>query len=182
MAKRVLAVLTTAVLSAAGLALAGGSAAMAQTDPPKRAAVQACRQAAAPTKDRESFQACLAKAGVTGRPGRPAKGPGHGPAMARRAVHGEFTVKGKDGTFQTLTFDRGTVATATTANRIVLTRPDGPTVSFELTADTRYKGIANAAAIEKGKPAYVVSKAGKAVLVAQHKAGNKAPRPVVPKP
>ena len=175
---------TFVALVVSATALGGGSVAWAQTAPTagrspsaeqqaKRAAVKACREAAAPTKDREALKACLEKAGITRRPRPVAK-------AVRRSVHGELVVKGKDGTFQTVQVDRGTVTSSSTT-QIVLARKDGVTVTLALTSETRYRGIDGAAAIRRGEPAQVVSKDGKALGVRQGAGGNKAPGPVVPK-
>jgi hypothetical protein len=95
-------------------------------------------------------------------------GHGHpGLALLRRADHGTVEVKNKDGSWVTVTFDRGTV-TAASASSITLQRPDGQSVTIALTADTRYRGISSADQIATGKAAIVASDSnGNALLVAQ---------------
>lgn len=179
MMKRVLA---SVVIS--GLTLAGGSVAWAQAPPKatpaerdaRKAAAKACVAEAAQTKDRAALKACLEAAGIDRRPAAKRR---TAPAGSR-GVHGEMVVKAKDGTFQTVEFDRGKVAEATTMSSIVLDRPDGQSVTLALTDTTRYRGIDGAAAIRKGRPAQVISKDGKALVVKQGNPGNKAPRAVVP--
>ena len=92
----------------------------------------------------------------------------HGlPGALGRAVHGTVIVPNGAGGFHEVTFDRGRVDAASDGGRIVLDRPDGPEVSVELTADTKYHGIENAAALVDGRPAMVVSRDGKALHVVQ---------------
>ena len=160
-------------LIVAGLVLGGGAVALAQTDgaPPqapgaeegraeRQGELRNCREEAA--QDDEARRRCLE--------GRRRHGPGlH---AFRRAVHGDLVVRGEEGGFEQRTFDRGTVDAATTDQRIVLTRPDGPTVSFELTGDTDYHGVDGGGAIRKGEPAMVVSEGGKALHVGQRPAGE----------
>ena len=86
--------------------------------------------------------------------------------LIRKADHGSLDVKGQDGTFSTVTFDRGNVDAASPTS-ITLTRPDGQHVTKAITADTTYHGIDGAAAIQVGKPALVVSKGDAATVVAQ---------------
>jgi hypothetical protein len=160
-------------LIVAGLVLGGGAVALAQADgaPPqapgaeegraeRQGQLRKCREEAA--QDEEARRRCLE--------GHRRHGPGM--HLARRAVHGDLVVRGEEGSFEKRTFDRGTVDGATTDQRIVLVRPDGPTVSFELTGDTDYHGIDGAGAIREGEPAVVVSDGGKALRVGQRQAGG----------
>ncbi len=89
-------------------------------------------------------------------------------AIARRSVHGDVVVKDKDGQYVTVTFDRGTV-TAASATSITLTRPDGPSVTLTVNADTKVHGPASAAAVVAGKDAVVVSRSGTATQILQRK-------------
>ena len=70
-----------------------------------------------------------AKAG--GRPG--------GPGVLKGAIHGDLLVRGENGTTRTVTFDRGKI-TAISAGSITLKRPDGVSVSKNLTDQTVYNG------------------------------------------
>lgn len=159
----------------------------------KRAALRDCVEKAG--EDAAARRACLAAAGLPklgdhphpGGPGRPGFRPGALGALGK-AVHGTVIVPGEGGTWQTVTFDRGKVNEATDGAKIVLDRPDGQKVTIALSADTKYHGIADAASIQEGKPALVVSKDGKATHVVQRDPahargpdhGNNGDVPVVP--
>jgi hypothetical protein len=128
------------LLLTVGLVLAGGAVAVAQSDP-QRPALESER--------------------------RGPRGPKHhrpGADVLGRAIHGDVVVRTGEGAFDTVTFDRGEVDESTTAEQIVIDRPDGTTVRVALTDDTKYKG---AEGIRKGAPALVVHKDGKARTVAQ---------------
>ncbi|HET7489194.1 MAG TPA: hypothetical protein VFJ85_14785 [Acidimicrobiales bacterium] len=134
----------------------------------KRQALRACMQQA---QDDAARTACLTAAGLpadrlpmaAGRNGLGLPGPG----VLGKAVHGTLLVPGENGSWQTVTFDRGTVADATTTSTIVLSRPDGQTVGIALGGATKYHGVADAASLQKGKPAMVVSINGTATQVMQ---------------
>ena len=161
----------------------------------RRAALRACIEKAG--GDATARQACLAVAGLPGLgeyrgsghggPGHPGFRPGAFGALGR-AVHGTLIVPGVGDSWQTVTFDKGKVDDATDGTRIVLDRPDGQKVTIALTPETKYHGIADSAGIQKGKPALVVSKDGKATHVVQrdptHRErpddGNNGDGPVVP--
>ncbi len=138
----------------------------------KHDAVRACIEAAG--GDAAARRACR-PAGAPHGPGHPGPGPGGpgrpghaGLGLLGKAVHGSVVVPGPtEGTWQTVTFDRGKVDATTDGSRIVLDRPDGETVTIALTADTKYHGIADAAGIKKGEPAMVISKDAKATQVVQ---------------
>jgi hypothetical protein len=103
----------------------------------------------------------------------------HAPAPLRRAVHGDLVVRGQDGRFESLTFDRGTVNEATDTSKLVLDRPDGKQVTLELTAETRYRGVEGAAQLREGERAMATSRDGKALSVRQggpNKGPGKKPR------
>lgn len=87
-------------------------------------------------------------------------------AVARRAVHGDLVVKDKDGAYVTVTFDRGTVSSAS-ATSITVDRPDGQQVTLTVDADTKVHGKASAAEVETGKAAIVVSRTGTATQILQ---------------
>lgn len=180
----------------------GGTTSTPTSAPPANAdrrakgeALRACVQQAG--KDRTALRACLAAAGVPKpagpggvKPVKPAGPPRPGLALGAlaKAVHGSVIIPGEGTTWQTVTFDRGSVNAAGDGSKIVLDRPDGQQVTLSLTADTRYQGIAGAAALQDGTPALVVSKDGKATLVVQKDpahakrpgAGNNGDAPVVP--
>ncbi|MEA3075536.1 MAG: hypothetical protein QOF60_444 [Actinomycetota bacterium] len=90
--------------------------------------------------------------------------------FAKRAVHGEFVVRTKDG-FQTIDIDRGQL-TSKDGNTLHIHRPDGADVTVTLGETTRFRGVANADALRTGKPVVVVSKGGQAVAVAQRPAAT----------
>lgn len=206
-------VLAGLVLGGAAVAWAGGGPprptvlALAQTGdtttppstPPtpadrraRREAARACLEAAG--QDAAARRACLDAAGPHKPGGGPnlRGGPLGGLGMLGKAVHGSVVVPGEaEGTWQTVTFDRGTVNEATDGGTIVLDRPDGEQVTLALTADTTFHGVADAAAIQEGKPAMVVSKDGTATQVVQRDPataarpdhptpGNNSDAPVVP--
>ena len=146
-----------AAVLVAGLVLGGGATAYAAG--PARGARRECvaqLKAAGQRRGPEARQAlrtCMADAGLAklGAAG-----------LFERAVHGDLVVRAKGG-FQTYTFDKGKVESAS-ADSITLTRPDGQQVTLSITADTRHRG---AWPPQAGKPAVVVSQSGRAVLVAQ---------------
>jgi hypothetical protein len=91
--------------------------------------------------------------------------------ILRRVVHGDLVVRGKDGNFENVTYDRGTLD-GVSGDTLTLTRPDGKKVSVKLTSDTKFRGVANASELKAGKQTLVTSRDGKALTVAQ-RAGNK---------
>jgi hypothetical protein len=151
----------------------------------RREALRACLEAAG--EDAAARQACRPE-GLRG-PGHHRPGPKHGGPLAGlgllgKAVHGTAIVPGPtEGSWQTVTFDRGKVEAATDGSKIVLARPDGQTVTLVLNGDTKYHGIADAGAVREGEPAMVISKDGTATHVLQrdpehrepHGAGRPAP-------
>ncbi|MDP8992322.1 MAG: hypothetical protein M3N31_04610 [Actinomycetota bacterium] len=157
-----------AVLLVTGLVLGGGALALAQGQP-----------------DRPSPE--------QGGPGREQFGKGgHGAGFIGRAVHGDLVVRGEDGKFENVSFDKGTVHADSDGSKVVIDRPDGKQVTLELTPETRYRGVAGAAQLREGRPAMVASRDGKALMVAQRMgqrdgpeegpgAGNKNGPPAVPK-
>jgi hypothetical protein len=105
----------------------------------------------------------------------PADHPGPGPKGGRgpgamgalgHAVHGDLIVRTKDGTFEKVVFDRGTL-TASDADSLTLHRPDGVDVTVKVDDQTRYKGVENAAALQQDQPVAVVAKDGTAKAVMQ---------------
>ena len=141
----------------------------------RREAARQCLEQAG--EDAAARRACLDAAGIHkpgghhGRKGPGGPGPGGpGPGVLGRAVHGTVVVPAEGGGWQEVTFDRGTVDAASDESKIVLDRPDGQEVTIALAADTRYRGIDGAAAVQDGRPALVVSKNGKATQVFQRPA------------
>jgi hypothetical protein len=89
--------------------------------------------------------------------------------LARRAVHGDVVVKAKDGSFVTVTFDRGTV-TAASDTSVTLQRPDtNQPVTLTVDANTKVHGVASASALQTGKQAVVISHAGTATQILQRR-------------
>ena len=172
-----------AVLVVAGLVLGGGALALAQ-GPPDRPGTEpgAARGRADREAERQAFRDCRQRAGqdqAARRQCRQQFGPGkHGGGPLRRVVHGDLVVQGDDGQFENVTVDRGAVNEATDTSKLVLDRPDGKQVTFELTTETRYRGVEGAAQLRKGQPAMVTSRDGKALTVGQrdpNKGAGKGP-------
>ncbi len=92
-------------------------------------------------------------------------------AIVRRTVHGDLVVRGKGGTFQNVTLDRGTVQ-AKGDNTLTLKRPDGPVVTVKVDANTRYRGVSSFDQVQTGQPAIVLSHDGTAIAVAQRSPGR----------
>ena len=151
-----------------GLVLAGGAVAVAQSAPERPTFTQS------QAEDGPDRQAPEGRK----RPGpRGLKHHRLGENVLGRAVHGDLVVRTGEDSFDTVTFDKGEVDEATTAEQLVIDRPDGATVRVALTDDTTYKGVEGAEDIRKGVPAFVVHKDGKARTVAQRPErprGNKA--------
>lgn len=167
-----------AIVLVAALVLGGSALALAQGGPPRPTAEPGGKQGGADRQARRwALRQCLDRAGQDEEARRrcQAEHGKVGPGVLRRAVHGDLIVRGEDGSFQTVAFDRGMVNQATDGARIVLDRPDGKQATLQLTADTRYRGVGDAGALRKGQPAMVVSRDGKAVVVAQ-RSGDHGPR------
>ena len=62
-----------------------------------------------------------------------------GPGVLKGAIHGDLLIRNDDGTTRTVTFDRGKV-TAISAGSITIERPDGVSVSKNLTDQTAFTG------------------------------------------
>jgi hypothetical protein len=109
------------------------------------------------------------------RPGR-AGARGGMAGIAGRVVHGDLIVRGKGGTFENVTLDRGTLS-AKGDNSLTLSRPDGKSVTVKVDGSTKYRGVSDFAALQTGKPTIVASKDGVATLVAQRVPGGNTPNP-----
>jgi len=62
-----------------------------------------------------------------------------GPGVLKGAIHGDLLLRGENGTTRTVTFDRGKI-TAISAGSITIARPDGVSVSKNLTDQTVFNG------------------------------------------
>lgn len=87
--------------------------------------------------------------------------------LFERADHGTLDVRESDGTYVTYTFDKGTVAAGTSGSQIVVSRPDGQTVTLKIDGATKFRGITSASELTVGSRVVVVSKAGTATMVGQ---------------
>jgi len=105
--------IAAAVIIAVGLATAG--IAYAESQPP----------------DPSVGPKAPAAANAGGRPG--------GPGVLRGAIHGDLLVRDENGSTRTVTFDRGKV-TAISATSITIERPDGVSVTKNLTDQTVFTG------------------------------------------
>jgi hypothetical protein len=193
-----------ALLVLAAVLLGSGAYAWAQTSdtspsapsttapgaaPDRQAAVQQCLQQSGATDpksatpdQRKAIRDCLKEKGVKrGRPGR--AGPGKpGPGVLSRVVHGDLIVKGQDGKFENVIYDRGK-QDSVKDNKLTITRPDDKKVTVTLTGDTKYKGVKDASELQDGRETLVVSKDGKALTVGQRgdKGGPQGQQPNGPK-
>lgn len=162
-----------ATLLIGAVVLGGGAVAYAQTQPadpsagtgsatrPDRAEARACLKAHRENPDAEPSAACQAlrermKSGPRG---------GGEHSFLRRGIHGEILVKDGDG-YSTVIFDRGRVTSASSGS-ITLERPDGQSVTVSTDDATVYRGISGFDEVRTGDPALVVTKGGRATLVAQ---------------
>lgn len=100
--------------------------------------------------------------------------------LGKRALHGEFVAKGKDGAFVTVDGQRGAV-TQVSSTRITLKSADGFTATYVLTADTKVRKDGNPGKIgdvKVGEAALVLAtksgdaKTAKGVVVGDPKAGK----------
>ncbi|HEX2849596.1 MAG TPA: hypothetical protein VHN98_03550 [Acidimicrobiales bacterium] len=141
--------------------MGGGAYALAQTTP------------ARPSLDNVSNAAVATLADTT--PGATSTAtPRARRALLRRSVHAELVVKAKDGSFQTIDIDKGTLSNVN-GDVLKVDRPDGKQVTVKVDSATRYRGISGAGALRTGDKIVVVSKGGTAVVVGQRPAGSTAP-------
>ena len=113
--------------------------------------------------------AALATAGIAyaeSQPADPSVGPSApaaakagprsgGPGVLKGAIHGDLLLRGEDGATRTVTFDRGRI-TAISATSITIERPDGVSVSKNLTDQTVFNGTPKDK-LQAGMRAVVVS-------------------------
>ena len=121
-----------AAIVAAGLATAGIAYAENQPPDPSIAITRAAATGA------ESPAAVGGKAGVL-----------------KGAIHGDLLVRSKDGSTRTVTFDRGKVSSIS-ASSITIERPDGVSVSKDVTDKTVFNGTPRDK-LTSGMPVIVVS-------------------------
>lgn len=95
----------------------------------------------------------LATAGIAyaeGQPADPSVGPNPpaaakagprpgGPGVLKGAIHGDLLIRSEDGATRTVTFDRGKI-TAISGSSITIERPDGVSVSKNVTDQTVFNG------------------------------------------
>lgn len=128
--------IVAAVIVAAGLATAGIAYAENQPADPSVGPAAPSVGPAAPSVPK-----------ALGRPGAP--------GVLRGAIHGDLLVRGEDGGTRTITFDRGKV-TAISEGSITIERPDGVSVSKNLTGQTVFNGTPKDQ-LEVGKGVIVIS-------------------------
>ena len=139
-----------AAVTAATLALGGGTAAViaSTTTPPASGVSLASATVATP-------------AAATTRPARVRRAR----ALLRRADHATLEVK-VQGQWVTFDLDRGKVATVS-PTAITLQRPDGQSVTLQITGATHFNGVASEAAVRTGAAATVISDNGTARRIVQ---------------
>src|SRR4051812_19993232 len=142
-----------AVLVLAAALVGGGAVAWAQTGD------------SSPSAPAPSISTTAAPNGQT-RQGVPKGRNARAAGILGRVVHGDLVVRGKDGKFENVTYDRGTLD-GVSGDTLTITRPDGKKVSLKLTSDTKFRGVANASELKAGKQTLVTSRDGKALTVAQ---------------
>jgi hypothetical protein len=142
-----------AVVTAAAVAVGGGSAAILAATSPASAGTASLAAATAPMRVTTAVKA----AGAAGR---------HDRSLLARSDHATIELRVK-GHWVTFDLDRGKV-TAVSSGAITLLRPDGDSVTLKIDAATRFGGVASASAVHTGDRATVVSEGGTARRVAQH--------------
>jgi hypothetical protein len=112
----------------------------------------------------------VTRAAATGAPSPAAAGGKAG--VLKGAIHGELLVRGQDGSTHTVTFDRGKVSSVS-ASSITIQRPDGVSVSDDLTDQTVFNGTPRDQ-LASGTPVIVVSEGHSATHVVTKGAGAQA--------
>jgi len=142
-----------AALVLGAVVLGGGAFAWAQTSD---------SSSSAPTTTAPNAQQAPTQQGRNGN--RPRAG------ILRRVVHGDLTVRAKDG-FEKVAYDRGK-EDGVSGDTLTITRPDDTKVSVKLTSDTKYRGVDSASQLQAGRPTIVMSKDSNALVVGQRAGGG----------
>jgi hypothetical protein len=95
----------------------------------------------------------VVKAAATGAPAPGAAGGKAG--VLKGAIHGDLLVRDKDGSTHTVTFDRGKVSSIS-ASSITVQRPDGVSVTDDVTDQTVFNGTPKAQ-LQAGTPVIVIA-------------------------
>lgn len=154
-------------IATVALVVVGGGAIAAAQDAPPRSQVTA-QQPETPQADAPN-EAPQPDARVEApQPDARRKHHRRGPEMGilGHAVHGQLIVRTKDGAFEEVTFDRGTL-TSVEGDTLTITRPDDKTVKVTVNDATKFHGAANTGELKTGRPIMVVSKDGVATRVGQ---------------
>ena len=112
----------------------------------------------------------VTRAAATGAPAPAAAGGKAG--ILKGAIHGDLLVRSQDGSTHTVTFDRGKVSSVS-ASSITIQRPDGVSVTDDVTDQTVFNGIPRDQ-LQSGTPAIVVSEGHTATHVVTKGAGAQA--------
>ena len=112
----------------------------------------------------------VTRAAATGAPSPAAAGGRAG--VLKGAIHGDLLVRGQDGSTHTVTFDRGKVSSLS-ASSITIQRPDGVSVSDDLTDQTVFNGTPRDQ-LQTGTPVIVVAQGHTATHVVSRGAGAQA--------
>ena len=112
----------------------------------------------------------VTKAAATGAPAPAAAGGKAG--VLKGAIHGDLLVRNPDGSTKTVTFDRGKVG-AISAASITVERPDGVSVTDDLTDQTVFNGTPKDQ-LQTGIPVIVVAEGRTATHVVTRGAGRPA--------
>ena len=92
--------------------------------------------------------------------------------VMKGAIHGDLLVRDRDGSTRTVTFDRGKV-TSVSASAITIERPDGVSVTKDVTDQTVFKGTPREQ-LAAGAPVIVVSEGQAATHVVSKRARAEA--------
>ena len=141
----------------AGLVLATLTTADAQTPTPKPGASSEVKPDRGPRPDKDKM-----------------RGHGRGAKLGHHALHGEFTVRGRDGAFRTLAMQQGE-ATAVSATSITVRSEDGFSRTYARTAETKVSdGVAVGAQV---RVLAVVENGGARALHVREGRGHEKPEP-----
>jgi hypothetical protein len=112
----------------------------------------------------------VTRAAATGAPSPAAAGGKAG--ILKGAIHGDLLVRSQDGSTHTVTFDRGKVSSLS-GSSITIQRPDGVSVSDDLTDQTVFNGTPRDK-LTSGTPVIVVADGHTATHVVSKGAGAQA--------